>query len=90
MDFFLVPMVTYRLLYLLVVLMHGRPKVVDFNITQAPTAEWTAQQVTNALPYDTAPKYLLLDRDAIYGAAFDRRVDGMGITQKRTAPRSPW
>ena len=90
LDFFVVPTVTGRLLYVLVVLTHERRKVVHFNITEAPTAEWTAQQVINAFPYDTAPKYLLRDRDSIYGAAFSQRVEGMGITQKRIAPRSPW
>lgn len=90
LDFFVVPTVTGRLLYVLVVLTHEQRKVVHFNITEAPTAEWTAQQVINAFPYDTAPKYLLRDRDSIYGAAFSQRVEGMGITQKRIAPRSPW
>ncbi len=81
---------TCRLLYVLVVIRHERRKVVHFNITEAPTAEWTAQQVVNAFPYDTAPKYLLRDRDSIYGAAFDQRVDGIRIMQKRIAPRCPW
>lgn len=90
MDFFVVPTVTCRLLYVVIVLTQERRKVVHFNITEAPTAEWTAQQVVNAFPYNTAPKFLLRDRDSIYGAAFNRRVDGMGITQKRIAPRSPW
>jgi len=90
MDFLVVPTVTYRLLYVLVIITHERRKVVHFNITEAPTAAWTAQQVINAFPEDTAPKYLLRDRDCIYGVAFDQRVDGMGITQKRIAPHSPW
>jgi len=90
LDFFVVPTVTCRLLYVLVLLTHERRKVVQFHITAAPTAEWTAQQVINAFPDDTAPKYLLRDRDSIYGAAFSRRVDGMGITQKRIAARCPW
>jgi transposase InsO family protein len=90
MDFFLVPTVTCRLLYVLVIITHERRKVLHFNITEAPTAEWTAQQVINAFPEDTAPKYLLRERDCIYGLAFDQGVEGMGITQKRIAPRSPW
>ncbi len=90
LDFFVVPTVTCRLLYVLIVLRHERRKVVHFNITEAPTAEWTAQQVINAFPYDSAPKYLLRDRDSIYGATFCRRVEGMGIRQKPIAPRSPW
>jgi transposase InsO family protein len=89
-DFFVVPTVTFRLLYVLVVMNHARRKVVHFNITDSPTAAWTAQQIVHAFPYDTAPKYLLRDRDSIYGSAFVQRVDGMGIKQKLIAPRSPW
>jgi hypothetical protein len=69
-DFFLVPTVTFRLLYVLVVMNHERHKVIHFSITEAPTAQWTAKHVINAFPYDTAPKYLLRDRDSIYGSAF--------------------
>ncbi len=90
MDFFVVPTVTARRLYVLVVMTHQRRTVVHFHITDAPTAEWTAQQILNAFPYDTAPKYLLRDRDSIYGAAFDRRVERMGIRQKLIAHRCPW
>ena len=90
MDFFVVPTVTFRLLYVLIVMNHERRKVVHFNITDSPSAAWTAQQIVNAFPYDTAPKYLLRDRDSIYGSIFKHRVKGMGIQQKLTAPRSPW
>jgi transposase InsO family protein len=90
MDFFVVPTVTFRLFYVLVIMNHERRKVVHFNITEAPTAEWTAQQVVNAFPYDTAPKYLLRDRDCIYGSAFVQRLEGMGIKQKLISPNSPW
>jgi transposase InsO family protein len=90
MDFFVVPTATFRLLYVLVVMNHARRKVVHFNVTDSPTAAWTAQQIVNAFPYETAPKYLLRDRDSIYGSVFVRRVEGMGIEQKRIAPRSPW
>ena len=69
---------------------HDRPKVVHFNITDTPSASWTAQQIVNAFPYDTAPKYLLRDRDSIYGSVFVQRVKGMGIKQKLICPRSPW
>jgi len=89
-DFFVVPTVTARLLYVLVLITHQRRKVVHFNITEAPTAEWTAQQVVNAFPYDTAPRYLLRDRDSIYGVVFSRRVEGLGIRVKPIARRSPW
>jgi len=74
----------------LVVLRHERRKMIHFNITDAPTATWTAQQIVNAFPYDTAPQYLLRDRDSIYGSTFVQRVEGMGIQQKLIAPRSPW
>jgi transposase InsO family protein len=90
MDFFVVPTMTFRLLYVLVVIIHERRKVIHFNITEAPTAEWTAQQVVNAFPYDTAPQYLLRDRDSIYGSVFVQRLEGMGIQQKMISPRSPW
>ena len=90
MDFLVVSTVTCRLLYVLIVVTHERRKVVHFNITEAPSAQWTAQQVINAFPYDTAPKYLLRDRDSIYGSVFIQRVKGMGIKQKLIAPRSPW
>ncbi len=89
MDFFVVPTVTFRLLYVLIVINHERRKVVHFNITDSPSAAWTAQQIINAFPYDTAPKYLLRDRDSICGSIFKHRVKGMGIQQKLTAPRSP-
>jgi len=64
--------------------------VVQFNNTASPTAAWTAQQIVNAFPYDRAPKYLLRDRDAIYGSVFVQRVQGLGIQEKLIAPRSPW
>ena len=86
----MVPTVTARLLYVLVVLNHERRKIVHFNITDSPTAAWTAQQIINAFPYDTAPEYLLRDRDSIYGSIFVQRVVGMGIKQKLISPRSPW
>src|SRR5439155_5417973 len=90
MDFFVVPSATFRLLYVLVVMTHERRKIVHFNITDSPTASWTAQQIVNAFPYDTAPEYLLRDRDSIYGSSFVQRVEGMGIKQKMISPRSPW
>jgi putative transposase len=82
LDFFVVPTVTFHLLYVLVVMTHEQRKVVHFNITVEPTAVWTAQSTINAFPYDTAPKYLLRDRDSIYGSVFVQRVEGMGIQQK--------
>ena len=69
---------------------HERRKIVHFNMTDAPTATWTAQQIIHAFPYNTAPEYLLRDRDSIYGSLFVQRVEGMGIKQKLISPRSPW
>lgn len=89
-DFFTVPMATFRILYVFVVLRHERREVVHFNVTQNPTAQWTAQQIVEAFPFDTAPRYLLRDRDSIYGEQFRRRVRSLGIEEVTTAPRSPW
>lgn len=89
-DFFTVPTVTFRILFVFVVLAHERRRIVHFNVTGSPTAEWTAQQIVEAFPWDTAPRYLLRDRDAIYGRWFTRRVRNMGIEEVKTAPRSPW
>ncbi len=89
-DFFVVPTATFRILYVFLVLEHDRRRIVHFNVTEGPSARWTGQQLVNAFPYDSAPKYLIRDRDKIYGAAFVRRVRAMGIEQVLTAPRSPW
>jgi transposase InsO family protein len=89
-DFFIVPTIRFKLLFVLVVLAHARRKVIHCNVTENPTAQWTAQQIIEAFPWDSAPKYLLRDRDAIYGEAFRQRVQGMGIEQVLSAPRSPW
>src|SRR5438128_2209426 len=89
-DFFTVPTVTGRVLFVFVVLLHHRRQIVHFNITEHPTAAWTAQQVIDAFPYDAAPRWLLRDRDAIYGEAFRQRVAGMGIEEVLSAPSSPW
>jgi transposase InsO family protein len=89
-DFFLVATATFRVLYVFVVLLHHRRKVVHFNVTDSPTAAWTAQQIVEAFPDNSAPKYLLRDRDSIYGAEFRQRVKGIGITEVLAAPRSPW
>ena len=90
MDFFVVPTATFRVLYVLVIMAHERRRVVHFNITESPASAWTAQQITNAFPEDTAPRFLLRDRDGIYGTEVVRRIRNMGIEQKLIAPRSPW
>ena len=89
-DFFVVPTVKNTLLYVFLVLAHDRRRVIHFNVTENPTAKWTAQQMIEGFPWDTAPKYLLRDRDGVYGSAFQKRVKNMGITEVKTAPRSPW
>jgi putative transposase len=90
LDFFIVPTARLRVLFVLVVLAHHRRRVVHFNVTEHPTAAWTAQQIVDAFPNDSAPLYLLRDRDHVYGAKFRHRVKGMGIGEVLTAPRSPW
>jgi len=89
-DFFTVPTATFRILYVFVILRHDHREVVHFNITQNPTAQWTAQQIVEAFPFDPAPRFLLRDRDSTYGERFRRRVKSLGIEEVRTAPRSPW
>jgi putative transposase len=90
MDFFVVPTVTYKVLFVLVILAHERRRVVHVNVTEHPTAAWTAQQVIDAFPWDETPGYLLRDRDRVYGASFRQRVQHMGIEEVVIAPRSPW
>ncbi|MFH1737592.1 MAG: integrase core domain-containing protein, partial [bacterium] len=89
-DFLVVPTIRFRLLFVFVILSHARHRVVHFNVTANPTAEWTAQQVVEAFPWNTAPRYLLRDRDSIYGEWSRRRVQSMGIEEVVTAYHSPW
>jgi len=89
-DFFTVPTATFRVLFVLLILSHDRRRVVHFNVTSSPSAEWTAQQIVQAFPEETAPRYLLRDRDGIYGPYFRRRVRNLGIKEVLTAARSPW
>ena len=89
-DFFTVPTARFKVLLFLVVLVHFRRKVVHFNVTEHPTAEWTARQIVEAFPWDEAPKFLLRDRHATYGETFRNRVRRMGIEEILSAPRSPW
>jgi putative transposase len=90
MDFFTVSTLTGRVLFVLVLLSHERRRVVHVNVTEHPTSTWTAQQVVEAFPDDRAPRWLLMDRDSIYGDAFRRRVAGMGIVEVVSSPMSPW
>jgi transposase InsO family protein len=89
-DMFVVPTIGFRLLYGLVIITHYRRRLVWINVTTNPTAEWIAQQITEAFPWDQAPRYLIRDRDASYGLAVTRRLAAMGIRDRPTAPRSPW
>jgi len=79
LDFFTIPTATFRVLFVLVVLRHDRRRVVHFNVTEHPTAEWAARQVVEAFQWDSASRYLLRDRDATYGVVFRRRVKGLGV-----------
>jgi putative transposase len=89
-DFLTVPTATFRVLFVFVVLAHHRRRVIHFNVTEHPTAVRTGQQIVEAFPEQTAPRYLLRDRDAIFGAQFRRRVSALGIEEVMTAPQSPW
>jgi putative transposase len=89
-DFFTVPTVTCRVLFVFIMLAHERRRIVHFNITEHPTAQWTAQQIVEACPWDTAPRYLLRDRESICGAHVQQRIKNMGIEEVKIAPRSPW
>ncbi len=89
-DFFVVPTITFQLLFVFVILDHDRRRPIHFAVTSNPTAEWTARQLFEAFPWDNAPRYLLRDRDSIYGEKFCETAKWMGIREVLTAPRSPW
>jgi transposase InsO family protein len=89
-DFFTVPTIRFQVLYVFLVLAHDRRRILHFNVTAHPTAEWTGQQLRDAFPFDQLPRYLLRDRDAIFGIDFRQQVRDMGIREVLSAPRSPW
>jgi len=89
-DFFTVPTIRFQILYVFLVLAHDRRRILHFNVTAHPTAEWTGQQLREAFPFAQPPRYLLRDRDAIFGAEFREQVRDMGISEVLSAPRSPW
>ena len=89
-DMFVVASASFRLLYVTIILAHGRRNIVRTAVTEHPTAAWLSRQVIEAFPWDTAPRHLLRDRDASYGSYFCSRVEAMGIKEVVTAPRSPW
>jgi len=90
MDFLVVPTINFRLLSVLVILRHEPRRLISLSVTDHPTAEWIAQQITDAFPWDEAPAHLIRDRDARYGNAVRRRLSGMGIRDHPIARRSPW
>ena len=90
MDLFVVPTVGFDLLYAFIIIRLGRRDLVWINVTRNPTAEWIAGQLTEAFPWDEAPRYLIRDRDRVYGSIVTRRMCAMGIRDKPTAPASPW
>jgi transposase InsO family protein len=89
-DLCLVPTLTFERLFAFLVVGHGRRQLLWFAVTRHPTAEWLAQQIVEAFPWDTAPTYLVRDNDGAYGQAFIQRVRAMGIRDRPISPRSPW
>jgi putative transposase len=89
-DFFTVPTLGFQVLYVFLVLAHDRRRIVHCNVTAHPTAEWTGQQLREAFPFEQLPRYLLRDRDAIFGDALRGQVRDMGIQEVLCTPRSPW
>jgi transposase InsO family protein len=90
MDLFVVPTIGFDLLYAFVIVRLDRRDLVWINVTANPTAEWVARRITEAFPWDEAPRHLIRDRDRIYGSVVTRRLRSMGIRDKPTAPASPW
>jgi transposase InsO family protein len=90
MDLFVVPTLSFRLLYGFLILRHRRHRIMWLAVTANPTAGWIARQVTEACGWEIAPDYIVRDRDCAYGEAFVRRLRAMGIRDRPTAPRSPW
>jgi putative transposase len=90
LDFFTVPTATFRVLFVLVMLTHSRRRLVHFNVTEHPTAEWTARQLLEACGLEEAPRYLIRDRDQVYGERFSRQAKTLDIREAVIAPRSPW
>jgi transposase InsO family protein len=90
MDFFTVPTLTFGLLYCFFVIAHDRRRVLHFNATQHPTSAWASQQLREAFPYDSAPRYLIFDRASNFDADVIDTIKSFGIQPKRTSFRSPW
>jgi transposase InsO family protein len=90
LDFFTVPTATFRVLFVLVLLTHSRRRLAHFNVTEHPTAEWTARQLLEACAQEEAPRYLIRDRDRVYGERFSRQAKALDVREVIIAPRSPW
>jgi transposase InsO family protein len=90
MDFFVVPTIAFRVLYVWFAIEHGRRQIVHFHVTDQPDAAWVAQQLREAFPFDTAPHHLVFDRDGTFSAQVGATVKSLGTTPTRTSPRSPW
>jgi putative transposase len=90
MDFFTVPTATFRVLFVLIILAQHRRRIVRFNVTEHPTAEWTTQQMVEAFCDGKSPRFLIRDRDGVYGLTFLERVKALAIEEVVIAPRSPW
>jgi len=89
-DFMIVPAITFKLLYVFIILSHGRRKIIHCNVTDSPIVSWTGQQIVEAFPFESAPKYMIRDRDGIYGSEFRRKVGVLNINEVLIAPHSPW
>jgi transposase InsO family protein len=89
-DFFVVPTIAFRILFVFVILGHDRRRPIHFAVTENPAAEWTARQLLEAFPWDSTPRYLLRDRDGSYGEKFQETTRWLGIREVLTAPHSPW
>jgi transposase InsO family protein len=90
MDFFAIPTVGFRLLYVWFIIDHGRREIIHFDVTANPTAPWVIQKLREAFPYDSAPKYLIYDNDSIFSNQVTEAIRSFGIKPKRTAFQSPW
>ena len=90
LDFFMVPTATFRVLFVLIMLTHSRRRLVHVNVTEHPTAEWAARQLLEACPLEESPRYLIRDRDSVYGDRFSHQAKTLNIDELIIAPRSPW
>jgi transposase InsO family protein len=90
MDFFTVPTLTFGLIYCFFVIAHGRRQVLHFNVIRHPTSAWVSQQLREAFPYDSAPRYLIFDRDATFNTEVLETAKTLGVKPARTAFKSPW